>query len=138
MKKLSLIICFWGISWSVLFSSPILLSSETLSDTQIFSRNARSLELQGSFQTGVIRSFSTPFQVTQSTSFLTVNYLITLSTIHIEIVDESGEAVYSSTVNSVSGSQLFIDTDAWADGNYSIHFTNNAGGHIYAEFEILN
>ncbi|GHV22774.1 hypothetical protein FACS189428_5320 [Clostridia bacterium] len=107
-------------------------------DTQSFSRTEETLDLQGSFATGVMRSFFSPFQVTKSSSFITVYYLSNLSNIQVEIVDEYGQPVYYNLVNPVSGEQLLIDISNRDTGIYTIYFTNNAGNCIYGEFEILD
>jgi hypothetical protein len=121
---------------SLLFSNTAFLPSESCVDIQSLSKSEETLDLQGSFAKGVMRSLFLPFQATKSSSSITVNYLSNLSNIHVKIVDEYGQPVYDNSINPVSGEQLLINISNWNTGFYNLYFTDNAGGCIYGEFEI--
>jgi hypothetical protein len=93
--------------------------------------------LSGTLETGLIKSLSIiPFEVWKSSTSIDISYLSSLSNITIEIKDESGQTLYNSVVNPVSGGQLIIDIQGWAAGTYTITFSNDKGGCVYGAFDI--
>lgn len=93
--------------------------------------------LAGTLETGMIKSLGIiPFEVWKSSASIDISYLSSLSSITIEIKDESGQTFYHSIVNPVSGGQLLIDTQGWAIGAYTITFSNETGGCVYGTFTI--
>ncbi|MDR0543184.1 MAG: DUF3244 domain-containing protein [Dysgonamonadaceae bacterium] len=138
MKKIFLFISLWGITSSGLFTCSIGCVSAMTINSAIFSQDEETIELHGYFAIGRMRSLVSPFEVTQSASFLTIHYLRSLADIRIEICDTSGQPVYSDTVDTVVNEQLLIDTGSWEDGNYTLVFTNSSGNCVYGSFEISN
>jgi hypothetical protein len=94
--------------------------------------------LQGSLLTGVLRSSFIPFEVTKNAYQITVAYLVNLNDISVDILDESGQLVYSDNVNPVAGGQLLINIANWVNGNYTIFFTNSSGKNLYGTFVIAD
>ena len=93
--------------------------------------------LAGTLETGMIKSLGIiPFEVWKSSASIDISYLSSLSSITIEIKDESGQTFYNSVVNPVSGGQLVIDIQGWAAGAYTITFSNETGGCVYGTFTI--
>lgn len=93
--------------------------------------------LAGTLETGMIKSLGIiPFEVWKSSASIDISYLSSLSSITIEIKDESGQTFYNSVVNPVSGGQLVIDIQGWAAGTYTITFSNETGGCVYGTFTI--
>ena len=93
--------------------------------------------LAGTLETGMIKSLGIiPFEVWKSSASIDISYLSSLSDITIEIKDESGQILYHSIVNPVSGGQLLIDIQGWATGAYTITFSNETGGCVYGTFTI--
>jgi hypothetical protein len=114
----------------------IVFSSFTSSSTFKSNDEEEDIILQGSLGKGNVRSLNRPFDVTKSSSFVTVYYSNNLSNINVEITDEYGQTVYSNTINPIAGSQLLIGIFGWDTGNYTIAFSNSSGGRIYGTFEI--
>jgi hypothetical protein len=114
----------------------ILFSSFTSSSIVQSNDEEEDIILQGSLNKSHVKSFTQPFGITKSSSFVTVYYLSNLNNINVSITDEYGETVYSNIVNPITGGQLLIDIFGWDTGNYTIHFSNSAGGHIWGSFEI--
>ena len=93
--------------------------------------------LAGTLEIGMIKSLGIiPFEVWKSSASIDISYLSSLSSITIEIKDESGQTFYNSVVNPVSGGQLVIDIQGWAAGTYTITFSNETGGCVYGTFTI--
>ena len=93
--------------------------------------------LAGTLETGLVKSLTIiPFEVWKSSTSIDISYLSSLSDITIEIKDESGQILYHSIVNPVSGGQLLIDIQGWATGAYTITFSNETGGCVYGTFTI--
>lgn len=93
--------------------------------------------LAGTLGTGMIKSLTIiPFDVWKSSMSIEIDYLSNLSNITVEIKNDSGQTLHHSIVNPVSGGQLIIDIQGWASGNYTITFTNGAGGCVYGAFTI--
>lgn len=94
--------------------------------------------LSGTLGTGMIKSLTIiPFEVWKSSSTIEISYLSNLTDIDIEIKNELGQSFHYSKVNPVSGGQLIIDIQGWAEGNYVITFSNGKGGCVYGAFTIL-
>jgi hypothetical protein len=97
------------------------------------------IALQGSFYNNPVKSASMyPIEVTKSSDWVTVSYLVNLNNINVTVTDGSGQLVYNNNVNPVSGGQLLINISNWTQGAYTITFTNAAGGYVYGMFEIEN
>ena len=93
--------------------------------------------LSGTLGTGMIKSLSIiPFDVWKSSASIGISYLSNLNNIDVEIKNESGQSFFLSNVNPVSGEQLLIDIVGWAQGTYTITFTNDKGGCVYGTFTI--
>ena len=133
MKKIFLLVCLWGIFGSE-FS--VLLASESSVSTETNARDEETVYLHGLFAIGQMRSGTCPFEVTKSSSFLTIHYLVSLSRICVAVIDGSGQEVYSEMVDPIANTQLFIDISDWEAGDYTLSFTDNSGNCIYGRFEI--
>jgi hypothetical protein len=94
------------------------------------------VELQGRFDTGVLRSLSEDFIVNVDANVINIDYWKNNKNITIEITDAIGQSVYNKVVNPVSGESLTIDISDWEKGSYHISFTNTSGGCIYGDFVI--
>jgi hypothetical protein len=95
------------------------------------------LDLHGSLASVPIRSLpSTLFQATKHSSYITVNCFVNLNNIAVQIVNASGQTVYSNNVNPVAGRQLYISLAGLPAGDYTLTFTSSNGGCIYGYFEI--
>ena len=138
MKKIFVFISLWGIIGSVLLSPSILSASESTVSYETISRDEETLELHGLFAIGKMRSGTCPFEVTKSSAFITVHYLVSLSRIGVSIIDEFGQEVYSKVVDPVANTQLFIDISDWETGQYTLTFTDGFGNRIYGTFKIIN
>ena len=122
-------------------SAFIITSADNLSNIGLanFSSTDKKEEvlLAGTLETGMIKSLGIiPFEVWKSSASIDISYLSSLSSITIEIKDESGQTFYNSVVNPVSGGQLVIDIQGWAAGAYTITFSNETGGCVYGTFTI--
>jgi hypothetical protein len=137
MKKFILCIGLWVSSIGVLMSVPSRIASQEVGEVQKIN-NEEALELHGTLAIGVMRSLIRPIEVSKSAFALTIHYLTHLSNIQVEILNESGQSLYSATVSPVAGDQSFVNLSSWQTGNYTIYFTNNTGGCIYGEFEIVD
>ena len=106
-------------------------------DNVINSDKKEEVLLSGTLGTGMIKSLSIiPFDVWKSSTSIDISYLSNLSNIDVEIKNESGQSFFHSNVNPVSGQQLLIDIFGWAQGIYTITFTNDNGGCVYGSFTI--
>lgn len=135
--KAKLIFVFFFIYCSVV-SISIFANSSKISMKNITGSDIKEeVLLAGRLETGMIKSLSIiPFEVWKSSTSIDVAYLKDLSNITVEIKDESGQILYHSIVNPVSGGQLLIDIQGWATGAYTITFSNETGGCVYGTFTI--
>ena len=138
MRKLFLFISLCGIFGSELFCPSVLLASESTVSNETTSRNEETIELHGLFATGNMRSSICPFEVTKTSSFITVYYLVNLSRISVEIIDGLGQTVYSDIVNPIANTELLIDIQDWEAGEYILSFTDSLGNSIVGKFKIPN
>ncbi|MDR0605022.1 MAG: DUF3244 domain-containing protein [Bacteroidales bacterium] len=83
-----------------------------------------------------VKSFSQPFQATKYASYINVSYLANLTNITVQVVQASGQIVYSNTVNTVAGGQLCISLTGLSSGDYTLLFTAPNGNSVYGDFEI--
>jgi hypothetical protein len=84
-----------------------------------------------------IKSFAPqPLQATKHSSYIDVHYLVNLNNIAVQIVNASGQTVYSNTVNLVAGGQLYISLVGLPSGDYTLVFTAANGNSMYGDFEI--
>ena len=136
MKKIFLFISLFGIFVSELFNPSVLMASETAVSQETISRNEETVYLHGLFAIGKMRSYSCPFEVTKTSSFITIHYLDSLSRIYVEIVDDFGKEVYFNIVEPVANTELLIDISSWDVGLYTLSFTDQSGNCIYGLFKI--
>ena len=136
MKKLFLFISLWGIFGSELFSPSVLLASESTVNNETISRDEETVFLHGLFAIGKMRSLVCPFEVTKSSSFITIHYLVSLSDICVGIIDEYGQEVYLDVIDPIANTQLLIDISDWGTGDYILYFMDSFGNRIYGTFEI--
>ena len=136
MKKIFLFISLCGIFGSELFSPCVLLASESAVSQETISRDVETLELQGYFAIGEMRSYACPFEVTKTSSVITIHYLVSLSNICVSIIDDLGEEVYVNIVDPIANTDLFIDISNWKTGVYTLAFSDRSGNCIYGSFKI--
>ena len=136
MKKIFLIISLWGIIGSELLAPSVSFASGLTVSNETRSRDEEIIELHDRLAKGKIRSYDYPYEVTKSSSFITIYYLRSSTDITVAITDESGQAVYSNIVDPVVGTELVIDISHWEAGDYILSFTDPAGNDIYGSFEI--
>lgn len=125
----------------LLCSSIMSLFSSSNFSTNLYTNKydaEKQIELAGSLEMIPLRSGGNPFDVTLSSYLINITYLNDLNNITIKIFDETGAIVYQNNVNPVSGEQLLINITNWTEGYYSISFSNDTGGSITGEFEILH
>lgn len=79
-----------------------------------------------------------PISVYKTDFILKIDFLSTLGDIDIAVYDEFGNYVYRSNVNVIAGDETIINISSWADGEYTIRFTNDVGQIMYGTFMILN
>ncbi|MDR0605912.1 MAG: DUF3244 domain-containing protein [Bacteroidales bacterium] len=94
------------------------------------------IDLYGSLAVIPVKSFSQPFQATKYASYIRVDYLANLTNISVQVVKASGQTVYSNTVNTVAGGQLYISLTGLSSGDYTLMFTAPNGNSVYGDFEI--
>jgi hypothetical protein len=145
-KKLSLTIVAASMTCSVAvlnmrFNTQIENSSISLNKIEALAgepwEEDDEIDLHGSVVYIPVRSIaSKPFQAIKYSSHITVSYLINLNNITVQIVNASGQTVYSNTVNPVAGGQLYISLASLSSGDYTISFTSANGGSMYGDFEI--
>ena len=138
MKKLFLFISLFGIFGSELFSPSVLSVSASSVNNETISRNLETVYLHGLFAIADMRSNSCPFEVTKTSSFLYIYYLVSLSGISVEITDESGQEMYSDVVDPIANTQLSIDISSWETGSYILSFTDKSGNCMYGAFKVSN
>ena len=113
----------------------VLLSTFTFS-TKTTEEDPAPVVLSGTLNTGGLRSSQQDFIVTVSANYIDISYCKNYANITIEIMDASGQTVYSEKVNPVAGESMTIDISGWAVGSYHISFTNTSGGCVYGDFEV--
>lgn len=97
--------------------------------------NSNKINLEGEFRTGSVRSAADPIiAFLEGTSQIAVHFNTNIGNVAISITDQSGNVVYSDTVNSQVGS-VSIPLSQLTSGNYTIHFTNNHG-NMWGDFLI--
>jgi hypothetical protein len=102
-------------------------------------QNEEVLELHGTLAVGVLRSLVPPVEVSKSSSCITIHYLITMSSpLYLTILDATEASVYTNVLDPVAGEQLVIDISDWSSGDYTLYITNNTGGCLYGDFELIN
>lgn len=122
---------------AILFSAVFIDSSAYAADDPPKKMDkAKQVELYGSLIHGTIRSAFTPFIVMQSDDLLTVYCLQNLTDIDLVILDESGQVVYSDIIDPISGGSFTIDIANWAEGYYTLSFSDGSGNSVYGAFEI--
>jgi hypothetical protein len=131
MKK-TLLICFLLLGLIVpKFGEPYPSPFSNPTDTK------KEIRLTGSFRTRTPRSLTlSPIEATISTTSLDIVFLQDLGGIDIEIYSESGNIVYSESVDTQTQQYLSIDVSAWNSGIYQIRFVNSDGNYVYGTFEI--
>ncbi|MDR2651778.1 MAG: DUF3244 domain-containing protein [Prevotellaceae bacterium] len=77
-----------------------------------------------------------PLQAVKHSSYISVHYLVNLNNIAVQIVNSSGQTVYSNVVNPVAGGQLSISLAGLSSGGYTLVFTSANGGCMHGDFEI--
>ena len=120
-------------------SAFMLLSGFTFSTTSSQTGNpAYEVILKGKFSNGIPKSLTQDFIVTVDANFINIFYLTDYVDIAIEITDESGQLVYFNYVDPETGKNLLIDISNWQEGSYHISFTNNSGGCVYGDFDVIH
>ena len=125
----------------MLFSVSVfmLLSGFTFSATSSAMGNpTNEVILKGTLSNGLPKSLTQDFIVTVDANSINVFYLIDYVDIAIEITDESGQLVYFNYVDPETGKNLLIDISNWQEGSYHISFTNNSGGCVYGDFDVIH
>jgi hypothetical protein len=92
--------------------------------------------LHGSLAATPFRSYSQPLSAIKHSSHITVAYLTSLNNITVQIVNSTGQTVYSNNVNPVAGGQLYISLAGLSSGDYTLVFLAPNGNSIYGDFEI--
>ncbi|MDR0602681.1 MAG: DUF3244 domain-containing protein [Bacteroidales bacterium] len=113
-----------------------LLSSGIEALTFEYSEEEDEIDMHGTLSLVPFRSSSQPFQATKYASYIRVNYLANLTNITVQVVKASGQTVYSNTVNTVTGGQLYISLSGLSSGDYTLVFTAPNGNSVYGDFEI--
>jgi len=121
-----------------ILGSFISLSSFTSSASTFTDDDTNDIVLQGTLGTGTLRSSQQDFIVTVGANYIDISYCKNYANITIEIMDASGQTVYSEKVNPVAGESMTIDISGWAVGSYHISFTNTSGGCVYGDFEVVH
>jgi hypothetical protein len=131
-----IVIATLNVHLNACIENPLVLLNEIEALTEESDDDDDDIGLFGSLSVIPLRSFATPFQATKHSSYISVNYLVTLTNISVQIVNASGQTVYSNTVNPVAGGQLYISLTGLPAGEYTLSFTGANGGSIYGDFEI--
>ncbi len=96
----------------------------------------REIRLKGSLYEGSARSvLPDPIQATVSSLSLDVVFFYNVGIIDVEIYSESGNIVYSESVDTQTQEYLSIDVSDWDSGTYHIRFVNLTGQYMYGAFE---
>ena len=131
MKKL-LFICF--ILWGTIIPGTANSTLPSFTDPADIKREIR---LMGSLGTGSIRSLlPDPIEATIGNSNLDVIFLNNVGIIDVVIYSESGDIVYTTTVDTQTQESLSIDVSGWDSGLYEIRFVNSTGQYMYGTFEV--
>ena len=131
MKKIFLFISLLGIFGSGIFSPSVLLASESTLSQETTFRDLETMALHGLFATGQIRSYSCPFEVTETSPLITVYYPVSLSNICVTAVNDFGVDVYFNKVDLIANTELYTDSSSWKAGAYTLSFTDSLGNCIY-------
>ena len=131
MKKL-LFICF--ILWETIIPCRANITLSPFTDPADVKREIR---LMGSLENGSIRSLlPDPIEATISNSSLDAIFLNNVGIIDAVIYSESGDIIYTITVDTQSQESLSIDVSDCDSGLYEIRFVGSTGQYMYGTFEI--
>lgn len=106
-----------------------------------FSKNASayhpipSIPLKGTLAGGgPIRT--PPVDAYQNATGVEVVFNIDLGKLTVEVINETGDTVFQSTVHSKAGVTLAIDTIGWESGEYILLIMDEEGGYLEGNFVI--
>jgi hypothetical protein len=94
------------------------------------------IDLMGNLPFPPQRSLTQAIQASKGEHSLQVNFLSRLGTIDVYIYDESGNAVYQQSVNTLVSQQVSIDITPLSSGEYTIRFVNAQNQYLQGDFEI--
>jgi hypothetical protein len=63
---------------------------------------------------------------------------VDLGSLIVDVLNETGDTVFHTTVNATVGSTLPIDTSGWETGEYILLIMDNQGGYLEGKFQIMN
>jgi len=124
MKRIFFVACF--ACFSFFFS---LKASAYQSSTPI--------DLKGGLiGSGTVRTPSSLIEAYLNAISVDVVFNCDLGDLTVEVIDQTGETVFKTTVNAISGGTLPIDTSGWASGNYLLMIMDEQGGYLEGDFQI--
>jgi len=54
----------------------------------------------------------------------------------IDVIDQTGETIFKTALNAVTGGTLPIDTSGWVNGEYLLMMMDGQGGYLEGNFSI--
>ena len=92
------------------------------------------LILKGTLGGGTIRTPLVEAYLNAASVDLVFNY--DLGSLTIDVINETGDSVFLTTVQAVTGGTLSIDTCGWESGEYILVITDGQGGYLEGAFRI--
>lgn len=68
---------------------------------------------------------------------LTINFVTAINDVNVQIINEEGQIVYQSNLNTSLQSSIIIPYDTWESGLYTIHI-NYGSTSLIGEFYVFN
>ena len=85
---------------------------------------------------GLMRSTQQPVEAYQNSANIQLDFLLDLGDLVIEVVDQNSVVVYQNTIDATEGGTLFIDTQEWEAGKYTLLIADEEGGTLEGVFNI--
>lgn len=94
------------------------------------------IDLLGDLENSGPRSLFPPIYLMQYPDYLEASFIGNLGLLTVSVYDELHTLVYYNTVDTSKESRSIIDISDFAEGEYSIKFTNSSGKYLSGYFTV--